>query len=472
MALFLNQRRTASVTAVIDAELWVLRKIDLDELLKEYPSIALLISRELSRRLTETLQQPALQEIYNLIAVAGHEAWRLALSLAQLTGERVVLYDLTEAHLVEQISDSMPDDVVVLDAMPGLSGEDLAESLGILVDAYDRVLLALPSEESETVIKAMQLAEITVLIDMAQPPWMADLSKKELVLAIPDTPQAIDRMARHLAQRIVGLALSSGGARGFAHVGVLRVLEQHNIPIDVLAGTSIGSLVGGLYAMGRSIDEITRLMLDFQQKLRLRGGLLDLNLPPRTGLIRGQRFLSYLQQIFQGMTFEELEIPFYVVAADILTGEEVIFDKGPVADAVRASTSIVGLVSPHEINGRYLADGGAVNPLPGSVLAERGANIIIASRVIPSVEEERQSADSSPGWKNLNNILGLYSNYQSIMEREIIRTRLSPIDVVIHPRVGVYSAMDYSQAADFIELGEDGAGRAIDEIRQKVFAKK
>ena len=469
MALLLNQRRAANVTVVIDADFWVLRKADLDVLLEEYPAIALQLSRELSRRLTTTLQKPSREETYNLIAVVGREPWQLAVSMAQLTHERIVLFDLTETNLIERINVPLPDEVVPLDAAPDLSEEELAESLSILVDAYDRVLLAVSPEQRATSSKGLQLAEVTVLIDVPQRPWMAEVCSGP-IWQMPGTPQAFDRMARHLAGRVVGLALSSGGARGIAHVGVLRVLERERIPIDMLAGTSIGALVGGLYAAGHSIDTIARFALHFQNKLTLRSGLLDLNLPPRTGLIRGRHFRNYLEQVFEGITFEELRIPFYVVAADLLTGEEVVFEKGSVADAVRASTSIVGFFSPHQVNNRYLIDGGAVNPLPVSVLAEKGAHMIIASRTIPSLEDEREGAQVGRSWKSLSNILGVFSNYQSIMEREIIKTRLSPVDVLIHPRVQAYTAMEYQHAADFIRLGEEAAEQVIGAIKQKLFS--
>jgi NTE family protein len=468
MAILLNQRRSAHVTVVIDADFWVLRKGDLEKLLEDYPGIALHISLELSRRLTETTQQPVREEKHDLIAVVGSEPWRLAETLVRLTGQRVVLFDLTQTDLIDKIPDNLPDEVVPLDAAPDLDGEELAESLGILVDAYDWVLVSIAPDERDLSVKALQLAGAVILIETGQRPWMTGLSSGP-VWAVANTPQALGQAARRLAGRVVGLALSSGGARGLAHLGVLRVLEREAIPIDMLAGTSIGSLVGGLYAAGQSVDSIVGLVLQLQNKLRLRGGLLDLNLPPRTGLIRGRRFRNYLEQVFDGVSFEELEIPFYVVAADVLTGEEVIFESGSVTDAVRASTSIIGLVSPHQFDDRYLVDGGAVNPLPVSVLAEKGADIIVASRAIPSLAGEREGAQTSRPWKGVNSIPGLLSNYQSIMEREIIQTRLSPVDILINPRVEVFTAMDYQHAHDFIRLGEEAAEQAVEEIRQKVF---
>jgi NTE family protein len=470
MALLLNQKRSASVSVVIDADFWVLHKSDLDELLEQYPAIALRLSLELSRRLVGMMKQPTQEEIYNLVTLVGQRPWRLAASLSRLTGERVVVYDLTRVNLAEQVDEPLPDGVVLLEAMAGLTEEQLAESLGILADAYDRVLLFIPPEERELSVKGLQLTEVTILIGAGRRAWMSGLSSAP-IWHVADTDQAIDRAARRLARRVVGMALSSGGARGMAHIGVLRVLEREGIPIDVLAGTSIGSLVGGLYAAGRSIDSIAHFAIQFHKKLKLRGGLLDLNLPPRSGLIRGQRYRNYLEQVFEGVAFEELKIPFYVVAADVLTGEEVVFESGSVADAVRASTSIIGFVAPHEYAGRYLVDGGAVNPLPASVLAEKGADVIIGSRAIPTLEGEREGARTGRRWKGVDNILGVLSNYQSIMEREIIRTRLSPVDVLINPHVEVYTAMDYQQAVDFIRLGEEAGERAVDTIKRRIFAR-
>ena len=108
----------------------------------------------------------------------------------------------------------------------------------------------------------------------------------------------------------------------------------------------------------------------------------------------------------------------------------------------------------------------------GAPVESAGADLIIASRTIPSMEDEREGAQTSRRWKGLNNLWGVISNYQSIMEREIIKTRLSPVDVLIHPRVEVYTAMDFQQAADFIRLGEEAAEGALGEIKQKVFAEQ
>ena len=176
---------------------------------------------------------------------------------------------------------------------------------------------------------------------------------------------------------------------------------------------------------------------------------------PWDGLIKGNATLKYLSKQFDYTTFANTKTPFYVVATDVLAGEEVVFESGQVAEAVRASIGMIGIFAPYQLNGHYLIDGGAVNPVPATVLADKGANIIIASSVIPSIEEERARGQRS-GYQNPN-FLGVLSSMMSIMEREIIRTRMSPVDVLIRPKVEVYTAMDYDKADEFIRLGEEAA---------------
>jgi len=145
----------------------------------------------------------------------------------------------------------------------------------------------------------------------------------------------------------------------------------------------------------------------------------------------------------------------------VLSGEEIVFDQGPLAEAVRASVGIIGIFSPYRLQGHYLIDGGAVNPVPASVLAEKGANIIIASNVIPSLEEERLRGRESIYRKKEMNFLGVLGNMMSIMEREIVKTRMSAVDVLIKPQVEVYTAMDYDKAESFIELGREAARQQL-----------
>jgi NTE family protein len=467
MALLLNQRRSATVTVSLDADLWMLRKTDMDELLADHPEIALQLSRELSRRLSDVVSEVKKRPGYPLVATFGDKAWRLAEHIHHLTRQRVVLFDATQRSLINQISpQAQSEDLVVLEAMDQLSNASLVETLSVLVDGYDWVLVALPPGYSEVNAKALQLAQATVLLDTPQEAWMAD-STHGPIFYCDNSEAQLGRTARKLTQRVIGLALSSGGARGIAHIGVLKTLEEANIPVDMIAGTSAGSLFGGLYACGKTPDEIAYFAKNLIKLIDFKSGLWDPKFSlPWNGLIKGHATLKYLDKQFNQATFADTKIPFYVVAADVFSGEQVVFETGPLAEAVRASIGIIGIFSPYTLNGHYLIDGGAVNPLPASVLAEKGANIIIASSVIPSIEEERARGRKDTAKPAHPNFFGVLTSMMAIMEREIVKTRMSPVDVLIKPRVEIYTGMDYEKADDFIRLGREAALRELPELQK------
>jgi NTE family protein len=170
----------------------------------------------------------------------------------------------------------------------------------------------------------------------------------------------------------VGLALAGGGARGMAHVGVIRALERAGIPVDCIAGTSAGSLVGAAYAAGLNGDQLLEMALQIRWHDILRP------VWPRQGFISFARMESYLARILGDLTFAELKIPYAAVTADLATGKQVVLREGRVARAVRASCSVPGIVTPVEVDGRLLIDGGVINNLPISVVRDLGADVVIA----------------------------------------------------------------------------------------------
>ncbi|MEA1939613.1 MAG: patatin-like phospholipase family protein [Candidatus Caldatribacteriota bacterium] len=173
-----------------------------------------------------------------------------------------------------------------------------------------------------------------------------------------------------------GLALGSGSARGMAHIGVIQILEAYHIPIDMIAGTSIGSVVGSVYATGASVEKMKKAAL--AMKHRKSFSLFDPTIP-RSGLISGNRAEEILNKIgLKDKTFDDLKIPFSAVATDIKTGAKVILNQGSVIKAVRASFSIPGIFTPVKYQDYYLVDGGVVDPVPVDVVQKMGANIIIA----------------------------------------------------------------------------------------------
>lgn len=174
----------------------------------------------------------------------------------------------------------------------------------------------------------------------------------------------------------LGVALGSGGARGLAHIGVLKVLEKEGIAVHLLAGTSIGGVIAAGYAAGLSAEYMEREALRFEG-LRNLAKLVDLSLP-RAGFIEGHKIQAYFSERLSKQHFEELDIPLAIIAADLLTGEEVILDSGDLSQALRATISFPGVLVPVEIEGHLLIDGGVINPVPADVVRRMGAQIVMA----------------------------------------------------------------------------------------------
>ncbi|NYE56799.1 patatin-like phospholipase family protein [Carboxydothermus ferrireducens] len=196
----------------------------------------------------------------------------------------------------------------------------------------------------------------------------------------------------------IGIALGSGGARGYAHIGVLKALQEANIPIDFIAGTSMGAVVGAAYAAGYRIEELEDMAL----KMRWRWifNLFDPTLP-RQGIIAGNKVEKYFEMLTQGKEFSQLRKPLTVVATDIVSGEEVRLNEGLVAKALRASIAIPGVFSPVKIDERILVDGSVTTPVPVRAAKEAGADIVIAIDVSSNVD---QTSTLVHTWKRIKNM--------------------------------------------------------------------
>lgn len=178
----------------------------------------------------------------------------------------------------------------------------------------------------------------------------------------------------------IGYALGGGAARGLSHIGVLKILDEYGVSPDLIVGTSMGALIGALYASGLKARDIEEVVLELDWKRLVL--LADVGLPTR-GMIQGKRVISLLQSILGDMTFSQLKHDFACVATDIATGEQVILHDGSLIDAVRASISIPGIFTPVLVDDRYLVDGGLVNEVPVSVCRAMGADYVIGVNVLP-----------------------------------------------------------------------------------------
>ncbi|CAH0345975.1 patatin-like phospholipase family protein [Bacillus sp. CECT 9360] len=250
----------------------------------------------------------------------------------------------------------------------------------------------------------------------------------------------------------IGLALGSGGARGFAHLGVIKVLMEEGIPVDMIAGSSMGALVGTFFAAGTDdIERLYKLSRVFKRRY-----YLDFTVP-KMGFISGKRAKELIRVFTYGKNLEDLDIPVAVVATDIKAGEKVVFKEGPTADAVRASISIPGIFVPEKIGGRLLVDGGVVDRVPVSVAREMGADIIIAVDVA-HVKQDQE----------ISSIYDVIMQSLDIMQMELVESRKIASDVMIRPRVEQYNSKSFTNILEIISIGEEEARRNIKQIKESI----
>jgi NTE family protein len=282
------------------------------------------------------------------------------------------------------------------------------------------------------------------------------------------------------ADRKVGYALGGGGARGLSHIGVLKVLEEHGYYPEAIAGTSIGALVGVLYAGGLKAARIEEVALGL--KWRRMARLVDPTLS-LSGFVQGKRITALLKSILGDLSFPDLKVKFAAVATDIVSGEEMILTSGSVLDAVRASFSVPGILTPVRVGGRYLVDGGLVNEVPVSVCHQLGAEYIVGVNVIPdpasvlagpwsqrrwvrgkkaaaATAGSKRRKSETPG-RGRPNVVQVLSQSLLIPGYRIAMHDLAEADLAISPAVGGIGFFDFDRAAEAIAAGEEAARKAL-----------
>ena len=250
----------------------------------------------------------------------------------------------------------------------------------------------------------------------------------------------------------IGLALGAGSARGLAHIGVLKALEEENIKVDYIAGTSAGAIIGGFYAVGLNLYRLERLATHIEWD-----NLTDVTLP-RRGLMAGDRMKEFFQLLTQQKDFSDLEIPFAVVATDVEKGENVVIDSGAVAEGLRASMSVPGVFVPYELNGRLLVDGAVLNRVPTAEVRNLGADIVIGVEVSPIDFQSRQ----------VNNIFDVIINSIDIMQHELAQSKRIGADLLIEPKLEGVGPTELERSQECIDLGYQAAQEKVAEIKELI----
>jgi len=346
---------------------------------------------------------------------------------------------------------------------------------------------------NETQVSRLTLDEKQALLEhrvFANLPRIQACVSGRLVIEKPEAEysKVIRRISREEGNCQVGLALGVGVAYGFCHIGVLRVIEQEKIPIDVISGSSIGSFIASLWAIGKSSAEILEVVQEFKEPKYL-WNLLDFTFP-LLGFIKGNKIYNLFKRYIGNKTFYDVKIPLKLIASDVKRKETIILDKGPLIDAIMASCSMPGVFTPFTKRGDMLFDGGVINPLPTEPLFEMGVKKIIAVNLTPAREDIVRSYEKvkqnfsaqvqqikKSQWFNVKdffrdklktNILDFIFSSFEIMQSEVALKEAQLADVVLHPDTNGLHWMELHKADEFARRGEEETRKHLEKIKKLV----
>jgi NTE family protein len=310
-----------------------------------------------------------------------------------------------------------------------------------------------------------------------------------LVLDGPDSEyaKAVRRIAREVGDCLVGLVLGVGVAYGFCHIGVLKVIEEEKIPVDVISGSSIGAVIASLWVTGRSAQEILEITKDFKEPKHV-WNIVDLTFPT-LGFIKGNKLYKFLKKYLGNKTFYDVKIPLKVVASDVKRKESKVLDKGLLVDALMTSCAMPGLFRPFKFKENILLDGGIINPLPTEVLFKMGVRKIIAVNVTPAREDiigqyekikEMVTDPKSQKQKRRfslrqylidrykTNILDIIFSSIEVMQSEVAQKEAQLADIVLHPDLSGLHWLELYKSEEFVKRGEQEARRNLGKIWQVI----
>lgn len=444
LAVLLGEQRSATVTAVADADLAVLTRADLNLLMDAHPSIALAFSRELGRRVVRT----------NRRFVGERNARRSLVWPPERVGplaEGIMGYDRRVG--VGVVAGARVGN------LPGVS-RVRGPHYGADDPGLDAVLVCAGGDGSDRAAKLVAGSD-HVLCFAPPPPWLRDAAPLNRLVRLPDSPLGLRRAVRWASGRAVGLALSSGGSKAVAHIGVVGELREAGVEVDAVAGSSGGAIAAAGVAFDKGLEVAPAWVGDLARATRL--ARLDLNIPPRTAVAKGRRLRKVFTTWGIGPRIEDASIPLWLVGSDVATGESVVMREGDLADAMRASLSVPIAFDPWPVGDRLVMDGAVANPLPTDVLRAGGVGIVLASNVA--------GQDSIiPTNGRLPGVGQLFGRVLNAMERERIKTLLPLADVVIRPNLSRSATFDFSDVDGFIAAGAQAARDRLADVRSLLAA--
>lgn len=301
---------------------------------------------------------------------------------------------------------------------------------------------------------ALALAVSALLAACGTNPVSHPIAEQPLVCPAPASAPVVAEVVpvpKPMRAPRVGLALGGGAARGFAHIGVIEVLEENGIHVDLVSGTSAGSLVAALYASGRTGKELEQIALNMDES-----ALTDWSFPGR-GLIRGIALGDYVRAQVGNRSFDQMKIPLGIVATDLDSGKPILFRRGDVGTAVRASSAVPAVFQPVKLGTHEYVDGGLASPVPVRAAREMGADVIIAVDI-----------SQLPDGGDTSNALHMLLQTFSIMSRSINELELKEAEIALHPKLVGVAGTDFTVRKKNIEAGREAALAMLPQIRAKV----
>ncbi|MFZ5800871.1 MAG: patatin-like phospholipase family protein [Candidatus Omnitrophota bacterium] len=386
---------------------------------------------------------------------------------------------LTQSDSIHLISDSEPANLEII----GRLVTELRVSLKHAEHKIRVIVNELKTEDGVTTsAKRMEILKTEIWATLPFIEYKGALSPKEMLLVVNDPaaeyPRAIRRISRQIGQVTIGLALGCGAASGLAHIGVIKVLERENIPIDIVSGSSIGAMIAAFWAVGLSAAEIEAVVL--RHRAKLSGYNATDFVFPKLGLMRPKRIIWFLREVLGDKSFYDVRFPLKIMSTDVKTREEVAIDNGSLVKAVSASSAIPGIFEPVKYADRYLMDGGVLNPVPVGILLKLGIKKIIAVNVLPYFDAdylenegrvEAQNNRRTAAWmKKIKpwlspNIVDVIMSSLQAMEYVLADVACHMADVYLRPDLKPTEWFNFLDAQFFIDKGQEIAEKHLSDIK-------
>lgn len=546
ISLLTAEPHSVNAQAVNDSKILKIPKDDFQFILNKIPQLAIDLSLTLSRRLRKKdVQEKRIFES-NIISVFGAikglgrtmYATELALSLRKETNKKVVVVEISEkCTILKEPAQGAAILNIIQETANSVYPANLNALLTRLTADYHYVIVDLPTSMDEVVFEALKQSDIINIITdydvdnlVKTRALISELFEKlnyprekikvvinerkegkplssgevfkflnyNIYATLPATEyaKAIRRIARELGDVRSGLALSGGAALGLAHIGVIKVLEKENIPIDMVAGSSMGALLGALWASGLNSKQIEEITLGYNNNRKKTFHLLMDFCFPKLSFAKGRRIRDFLDRHIGEKTFQDVKFPFKIIACNINKSQKVIFDSGRLSDAVMASIAIPGVFAPTKINNDLIVDGGIIEPVPVGTLVRLGIKKIIAVNVLPSPEnmvqnytfkeqrriEKKEEAKRKGFFAKMiyelrirfnniffPNLLDIVVNSIQTMEYVISESDCQKADIVLRPQVLGVDWFDFHKVETLIKKGEEETYNALVAIKNVIY---